>query len=122
MGIHVNPDTIENLDKTIRLIEHSADFNMADWDTCLKAHAIKAMGKGSIQTELVPDARVAAFLGLPQHVASWLFRESEWERREVIAVLKHFRDTGRLWSLGDMGATTPRVERFQASLDNEIPF
>ena len=121
MGIHVNPDTIENLDKTIRLIEHSADFNMADWDTCLKAHAIKAMGKGSIQTELVPDARVAAFLGLPQHVASWLFRESEWERREVIAVLKHFRDTGRLGGK-TRAFTACRIEALTRATRDDIPF
>ena len=121
MGIHF-PQTVENLNKTILCIEQSDDFDMKSWDTCLKAHAIEAMAKGSIETELVPDACVARFLGMPESEAITLFVDGDLGRDEVIAVLKHFRDTGRLWSLGDMGATTPRVERFQASLDNEIPF
>ena len=121
MGIHF-PQTVENLNKTILCIEQSDDFDMRDWNTCLKAHAIEAMAKGSIETELVPDACVARFLGMPESAATKLFLDSDLERDEVITVLKHFRDTGRLWSLGDRGATTPRVERFQASLDNEIPF
>jgi hypothetical protein len=94
MGIHVDPETIENINKTIHCIEQSDDFNMADWDTCAKAHAIEAMAKGSIETELVPDACVARFLGMPPGLATALFLESDWERGEVIAFLKHFRDTG----------------------------
>ena len=123
MGIHWNPETIANLNRTILCIEQSDDFDMRDWDTCLKAHAIEAMGRGSIDPQLVPHERVARFLGLPESEAITLFVDgANLTRDEVIAVLKHFRDTGRLWSLGDRGATTPRVERFQASLDNEIPF
>ena len=123
MGVHWNPETIENINKTILCIEQSDDFDMRDWDTCLKAHAIEAMGRGSIDPQLVPHERVARFLGMPESEAITLFVDGvDLTRDEVITVLKHFRDTGRLWSLGDMGATTPRVERFQASLDNEIPF
>jgi hypothetical protein len=99
MGIHVDPDTIANINKTIRCIEQSDDFNMADWDTCAKAHAIEAMGRGSIDPQLVPDERVAAFLGMPPGLATALFLESDWERDEVIAFLKHYRDTGAVESL-----------------------
>jgi hypothetical protein len=99
MSIHWNPDTIENLNKTIRCIEQSDDFDMSKWDTCAKAHAIEAMGRGSIETELVPDASVARFLGLPEAEATKLFLDSDLERDEVIAVLRHFRDTGRLPTL-----------------------
>ena len=100
MSIHWNPDTIENLNKTIRCIEQSDDFDMSKWDTCAKAHAIEAMGRGSIETELVPDASVARFLGLPESEAITLFVDGvDLTRDEVITVLKHFRDTGRLIEL-----------------------
>ena len=97
MGIHVDPETIENINKTIHCIEQSDDFNMADWDTCAKAHAIEAMGRGSIDPQLVPHERVARFLGLPESEAITLFVDgANLTRDEVIAVLRHFRDTGRV--------------------------
>ena len=97
MGIHWNPETIANLNRTILCIEQSDDFDMKSWDTCLKAHAIEAMAKGSIETELVPDACVARFLGMPESEAITLFVDGvDLTRDEVITVLKHFRDTGRV--------------------------
>ena len=97
MGVHWNPETIENINKTILCIEQSDDFDMRDWDTCLKAHAIEAMGRGSIDPQLVPHERVARFLGLPESEAITLFVDGvDLGRDEVIAVLRHFRDTGRV--------------------------
>ena len=104
MGIHF-PQTVENINKTILCIEQSDDFDMRDWDTCLKAHAIEAMGRGSIDPQLVPYERVARFLGLPESKAITLFVDGvDLTRDEVVAVLRHFRDTGRLEHLGSTGA------------------
>ena len=121
MGIHVNLDTVENINKTICCIEQSDDFDMRDWDTCLKAHAIEAMGRGSIDPQLVPHERVARFLGLPESEAITLFVDGDLGRDEVIAVLKHFRDTGRLGGK-TRAFTAYRIEALTRATRDDIPF
>jgi len=122
MGIHWNPETIANLNRTILCIEQSDDFDMRDWDTCLKAHAIEAMGRGSIDPQLVPHERVARFLGMPESEAITLFVDGvDLTRDEVIAVLKHFRDTGRLGGK-TRAFTAYRIEALTRATRDDIPF
>lgn len=92
-----DPRIVDNIDKTIKAIAESRNFDMSDWTTCAAAHAVRACTKYRISGldthEIVRTA--TKVLGLSSEQARNLFHYTA-SRIRIIDALITLRDTGHL--------------------------